>query len=168
MQTKIRTKKAQKAQLKTGETIIVLIIFFILLAGGMIFYAKIQKYTTSQKKQETAAVDAISIEQRIRHMTEIPCSIDGTIIFDCYDLEKIKGLQKTIPDYMLYYNSVIFKNSKVTITSVYPVAEEILLFDAETREISTGTQPYRTPVTLYDPLTNMYSFGYITIEVFTS
>ncbi len=145
-----------------------MIIFFILLAMGMVFYAKIQTYTSAQKKQETQSLDAISLEQRVRHLSEIACSIDGTIVFDCYDLEKIKALQDVVSLYPLYYSSAVFQNSKITITSVYPVSTEIALYDSLASETSTGSQPYRTPVTLYDPVTDTYSFGYITVEVYTS
>ena len=160
--------RRRKGQLKTGETIIVMIIFFILLAMGMVFYAKIQKYTSTQKKEEVQSLDAIALEQRIRHMSEIACSIDGTLVADCYDLEKIKALQQVILDYPLYYGSIIFQNSKINITSVYPVATEIALYDSDTLDTALGSQPYRTPVTLYDPVSDSYSFGYITIEVATA
>lgn len=151
--------------MKTGETIIVLIIFFILLAMGMVFYAKIQTYTSAQKKQEMQSLDAIALEQRIRHLSEIACSTDGTVNYDCYDLQKIKALQKVVLEYPLYYSSAVFQNSKITITSVYPVTAEIALYDSGSSETSTGSQPYRTPVSLYDPVTDTHSFGYITIEV---
>ena len=157
----------KKAQLKTGETIIVLIIFFILLAGGMVFYAKIQLFTGKQDLQEAQELDAIAVEQRIRHLAEIPCTIDATVVFDCYDLSKIEALQETIADNSLYYSSIVFKNSGVVVTSVYPTSEEVVLYEYPYASESSGAQPFRTPVTLYDPVTGSYSFGYITIEVYT-
>ena len=92
----MRKKTFRKAQMKTTETIIVLIIFFILLAGGMVFYAKIQMYTSKQDAEKAQEQDAISIEQKIRHLSEIPCTNDGTVVFDCYDLSKIHALQDVI------------------------------------------------------------------------
>ncbi len=157
----------KKAQLKTGETIIVLIIFFILLAGGMVFYAKIQLYTGKQDMQKAQELDAIAVEQRIRHLAEIPCTIDATVVFDCYDLSKIEALQETIVENELYYSSIIFKNSGVIVTSVYPTSAEIVLYEYPYASESSGAQPFRTPVTLYDPVTDSYSFGYITIEVYS-
>ncbi len=159
-----------KAQLKTGETIIVLIIFFILLAGGMVFYAKIQLFTGKQDLEEAQELDAIAVEQRIRHLAEIACTNVGitgsaTATFDCYDLSKIEALQETIAENKLYYSSIIFKNSGVNVTSVYPTSEEIMLYEYPYE--SSGAQPFRTPVTLYDPVTDIYSFGYITIEVYS-
>ncbi len=157
----------KKAQLKTGETIIVLIIFFILLAGGMVFYAKIQLFTGKQEAQEAQELDAIAVEQRVRHLAEIPCTIDATVVFDCYDLSKIEALQATIADNSLYYSSIVFKNSGVVVTSVYPTSEEVILYEYPYAAESSGAQPFRTPVTLYDPVTDSYSFGYITIEVYS-
>src|SRR3989338_5752543 len=135
----------KKAQLKTGETIIVLIIFFILLAGGMVFYAKIQLFTGKQDLQEAQELDAIAVEQRIRHLAEIPCTIDATVVFDCYDLSKIEALQATIADNSLYYSSIVFKNSKVNVTSVYPTSEEVILYEYPYAAESSGAQPFRTP-----------------------
>ncbi|MBI5002179.1 hypothetical protein HZC31_02240 [Candidatus Woesearchaeota archaeon] len=157
----------KKAQLKTGETIIVLIIFFILLAGGMVFYAKIQLFTGKQDLQEAQELDAIAVEQRVRHLAEIPCTVDATVVFDCYDLSKIEALQETIADNSLYYSSIVFKNSGVVVTSVYPTSEEVVLYEYPYAAESSGAQPFRTPVTLYDPVTDSYSFGYITIEVYS-
>src|SRR3989338_8113192 len=158
----MRKKRFRKAQMKTTETIIVLIIFFILLAGGMVFYAKIQMYTSKQDAEKAQEQDAISIEQKIRHLSEIPCTNDGTVVFDCYDLSKIHALQDVISDHELYYSSTIFKNSHVTITSVYPVSDEITLFEYAYASEATAVQPFRTPVTLYDPITDSYNFGYMT------
>ena len=146
----------------------VMIIFFILLAGGMVFYARISSYTSKQQQEENQDISAISIEQRIRHLSEIACTNDAVVVFDCYDLSKIHALQQVIPDHSLYYQSIIFKNSKVTITSVYPTVDEILLFEpsSDTGQ-STSSQPFRTPVTLYDPVTDTTNFGYITVEVYS-
>ncbi len=154
--------------MKTTETIIVLIIFFILLAGAMVFYAKIQLYTSKQDAEKAYEEYAIAVEQRIRHLSEIPCTNDGTVVFDCYDLSKIQALQEVIPKHNLYYKSIIFKNSQVTINSVYPVTGEFILFGYEYDNDEAGVQPFRTPVTLYDPLTDSYNFGYITVEVYYS
>jgi len=160
-------KKMKKAQLQTGETIIVLIIFFILLAGGMVFYAKIQVYTGAKKGEEVQELNAISIEQRIRYMSEIACTIDASVIFDCYDVLKIQGLQNTIQTYSLYYSAVIFPHSRVLVTSVYPDEWELVLYDFGDAAESTSLAPFRTPVTLYDPRDDMYNFGYVTIEVYS-
>ncbi len=154
-----------KAQMKTGETIIVLIIFFILLAGGMVFYAKIQSYTLAKKQKELQEQTAITLANRIRHLAEISCTIDGSVIFDCYDLMKFTALQK-IAETSRYYQINVFKNSRIVVTSVYPEQEEIVLYDFGSSE-STAAMPFRIPVTIYDPREGIYNFGYITIEVYT-
>ena len=124
-------------------------------------------FTGKQDLQEAQELDAIAVEQRIRHLAEIPCTIDATVVFDCYDLSKIEALQETIADNSLYYSSIVFKNSGVVVTSVYPTSEEVVLYEYPYASESSGAQPFRTPVTLYDPVTGSYSFGYITIEVYT-
>ncbi len=168
-----------KAQMKTGETIIVLIIFFILLAGGMVFYAKIQTYTLAKKQEELQEQSAITLANRIRHLAEISCTIDGSVIFDCYDLVKLTALQTTIETSVsgssaietsalyYYYRTNVFQNSRVVVISVYPEQEEVVLYDFGFAEQSTAALPFRIPVTLYDPRDSTYNFGYITIEVYT-
>lgn len=158
----------KKGQLKTGETIIVLIIFFILLAGGLVFYAKIQTYTNAETAAETQELDAVAIEQRIRHLAEISCTIDGTVIFDCYDLSKITVFDDVIAENTLYYSTVVFPRASVSVTSVYPTEEGITLVVYSGANESLSAQPFRTPVTLFDPFTGEYNFGYITIEVYGS
>jgi hypothetical protein len=157
----------KKGQFKTGETIIVLIIFFILLAGGMIFYAKIGQYTTAKKIEEFEELAAIQIEQRIRSMAEIVCTIDASVIFDCYDLSKIDALRLVAAEESLYYGTVIFRNAAVTVTSVYPNSDEIILYNYEYADEASAVEPFRTPVTLYNPKDDTYNFGYITIEVYS-
>jgi hypothetical protein len=161
-----RVGKKKKGQFKTGETIIVLIIFFILLAGGMVFYAKIAQYNAGKKTEEVEELAAIQIEQRIRHMSEIVCTIDASVIFDCYDLSKIYALQEVIQYHSLYYNSIVFVNSRVSVTLVYPKSEVIEFYDFGYADDATSSEPFRTPVTIYDPRDDTYNFGYITIEVF--
>ncbi len=144
-----------------------MIIFFILLTGGLVFYARISSYTSTQQQEENQKLNAMSIEQRIRHLSEISCTNDAVVIFDCYDLSKIHALQQIIPYHTPYYQSVIFKNARVTITSVYPTQDQILLFEPVETRNSVRNQPFRTPVTLYDPLSDTTNFGYITAEVYS-
>jgi hypothetical protein len=162
-----KMKQKKRGQFKTGETIIVLIIFFILLAGGMIFYAKIAQYNAGKKGEEVQELASIQIEQRIRHMAEITCTIDASVLFDCYDITKVNALQETINEHTLYYNTILFQNAKVIVTSVYPDSYEVLLYDYGYAEQATAVEPFRTPVTIYDPRHDTYNFGYITIEVYS-
>lgn len=155
-----------KAQMKTGETIIVLIIFFILLAGAMVFYAKIQTYTLAKKQEELQEQTAITLANRIRHLAEISCTIDGSVVFDCYDLVKLTALQKIVETSSLYYQLNVFHDSRVVVTSVYPEQEELVLYDFGSAEESTSALPFRIPVTIYDPRDGTYNFGYMTIEVY--
>ncbi len=76
--------------------------------------------------------------------------------------------EEVIAENSIYYSTIVFPRASVTVTSVYPTEQEILLVTYAGAAESLSVQPFRTPVTLYDPLTGQYNFGYITIEVYGS
>lgn len=165
----------RKAQLKIGESIIVLVIFFILLVMGMIFYAKIQSRINAQEQDEFNAKRAIDMALAIKTLPELQCTTQSIEEFDCIDLSKLVVLQNMLidkPAYVRYY-AQMFPNSKATIKQAFAPfgailpSEGIILFDNfYTDEAGmTSLKKLALPVTLFDPISDAYSFGFIELEI---
>jgi hypothetical protein len=161
-----KKRLSKKAQLEMGESIIVLIIFLFLVVFGVVFYAKIQKFTGDKQAVEQQDEINIQIEQKIRYLAEIQCTINGVVRFDCYDLAKLKAFKTTYGEHSLYYDTTLFHGANVNVTSVYPDSFSFFLLGEETVDDTiTGETPYNTPVVLYNGVTDQYNFGYITVLV---
>ena len=161
-------KISRKAQLEMGESIIVLIIFLFLVVFGVVLYAKVQKFTGDKQAVEQQSEINIQIEQKIRYLAEIQCTINGVVRFDCYDLAKLRAFEQTYntPEFKLYYDTILFHGANVNITSVYPTQSTFYLLGAETVDDTImGETPFHTPVVLYNGVDDIYNFGYITVLV---
>ncbi len=157
-----------KAQVRMGETLMVLFMFFILLVFGLVLYVKLSGVSARMKQQENRALSAVAIEQQIRFLSEIQCTQGGSVQFDCYDLSKVAALGAVYDQHLGYYQR-LFGRANITFTQTFPVPQPplpdtIILY--EETEGATSAQPFYTPVTLYDPLSDSMMFGYLKIEVY--
>lgn len=172
----LQINKKKRAQLKIGESILVLVIFFILLTMGLVFYAKVQTHLTKEENDEFNAKRSIDMALAIKFLPELQCTIQATEEFDCIDLAKLSIFSEVLknkPFYQRYY-AQLFPNAKITIKQAFasegPLIQKegILLFDnkyVETQQAGSLELLF-FPVTLYDPLTDSNSFGFIELEVY--
>ncbi len=141
----------------------VLFIFFILVVFGLIFYVKLSSISARFQAQENTALSSIEIEQKIRFMGEIQCTTSGSVIFDCYDMEKLDAFSKVYEQNSGYYTRMFSGVSNISFTQVYPSSEELTIYSREIN--ASSSKSFTTPVTLYDPIEDSYNFGYIQVEV---
>ena len=92
------------------------------------------------------------------------CSFDNVPDDDCIDIEKLKALRFTIEDNIVYYFS-LFEFSQITVTQIYPTADSWVLYDNPKKNF-IDLIPIQLPVSLYNPMTDSYGFGYIDIGVY--
>lgn len=168
---KIQNKNQKKSQLKIGETIMVMVIFFILLVIGIIFYAKVQQHLSKIDEEEYLAKRAKDMAMSVSFLPELQCTKTGTEDFDCIDKVKLESFQKIVPGsvYSRYYKN-LFSNSKISVHEIYstsPLAEPVELFESVIDKSAVkGSQLIFIPVTIYDPRTEISSYGYIKLEVY--
>ncbi len=172
---KNKHKLTKKSQLKIGESIFVLLIFFILLCIGLIFYAKVQSHISQQDAKEYNAKRAIDMALSVKFMPELQCTIQATEQFDCIDLLKLKAFAEMVNDpnkesYRRYY-ATVYPNAKISVKQVYAPSGELLtdnlvLFDnTYTSEgEAKGVDIISLPVTIYDPVTDSNTMGFIVLE----
>lgn len=142
----------------------VMFIFFILLIFGVVFYAKMSMFGAQRQKQENIVLGAIQIEQKVKYLPELQCTSSGDVVSSCYDLGKVDAFANVYGNHISYYRNLL-GTSSITITQVYPDEMTYTVFTGN-YSTATSSQPFRTPVALFDPVSDTYNFGYITIEVF--
>ncbi len=170
----MKLNSRKKAQLHMGESIIVLIIFFIIISFGAIFYARISVEKTSQEKAELKTMDAVKIAQQIAKLPELICTNEGITDFDCFDEYKYRSfaIVGALPVHTKYYDT-LFPNVKASIVKLYPQEEtsitilDTTLKDENEQIVATSSSVFFIPVTIYNPIYEQSSFGYLKLEVYT-
>ncbi len=161
--------KMRKAQIKMGETIAVLIVFFILLMFGLIFYSKFREDSLRNKIAEQDLLNKIDVATRISLLPELQCtslSIECGNSIDLYKLMALaqgnkKGAQQ-IPGNP-YYD--LFHASKINYTQVYPLPGKTwIIYDYPMDK--TSYKVVYVPMTMHNPKTGEFYFGYLTVKAY--
>jgi type II secretory pathway pseudopilin PulG len=159
----------KKAQFKMMETMLVLIIFFFLLAFAIGFYIKYANYDTKQKSAEAQQLVVIQMAQRVQYMPELQCvKFNGKeVVPDCIDIYKMKAFKAISKDNYRY--NKLYPNILINVTQVYPDdfgSVDDTIYEDNPKNF-TSRDVYMMPVTLYDPVTNSYGFGYTTVGIYS-
>ncbi|MBW2996271.1 hypothetical protein KY332_03150 [Candidatus Woesearchaeota archaeon] len=152
-----------KGQIKMFESIAVLVVFFILLMFGLMFYSQVQKASFQREMEQIRIEKAIDTAQRVFFLPELNCI--GTHDVDCLDELKLENAESIIKENSVYYQD-IFGFSNVEIQKIYPESiDSWQLYDVP-RPKYTGIISVQFPVSLYDPIEDLYSFGILYIDVY--
>jgi len=158
-------KRDREGQLKSLETVAAVVFFSLLLILGIIFFSRFQAEQGSQQKEESVALDAVSLAQIIIEMPEIRCEMDNCI--DIYKLEAVAGIAKTRGNLFYssafgsYANSVLYAN--ITLKEIYPEEGSILLYN-RTKPGSKSSQLFEFPVSAYNATSARYIFSMLSIR----
>ncbi|MBR9691284.1 hypothetical protein GOV06_00700 [Candidatus Woesearchaeota archaeon] len=150
------------AQVKMFETIAVLVVFFVLIMFGFMFYTKIQKGSFEEAREENLILKAIDTSQKISFLPEFQCSRDNIQEENCIDMLKLDAAEQVINKNKLDYVET-FGFSRVYIQEVYPSQDEWNLYDLPKQE-DKGKISTQFPISLYNPLTDTYSFGVLFVD----
>ncbi len=176
---------SKKAQLHITETIAVLFIFFILVVFGIVFYARYQQTSLQEKKEELLASRAMDITLKTLFLPELMCTRGEAEAEDnCIDKPKLDFLANSEKSFFQenlgdYYFSV-FGYSNISIIQTYPEPQQWTIYTKEKIKVAengtitkdwTRKEPTFFVITLKDQLRidtlPQYSYGYITIEVYS-
>jgi hypothetical protein len=151
------------------ETIAVLLIFFVIIFVGFTFFTRMSKSSIQEKIEERQELAKIEATQVITNLPEIQCSNDNDIKEKCVDLLKIGAAEGTINNNIEDY-FYLFSYSNVTVVRIFPSASpgqksSWNLYSMMPDEIEAKLASY-FPVLIYDPMEQMYYFGYMVVEVF--
>ena len=163
------TRMRKKSQLKIGESVAVLMIFFVLVVIGIIFWSRYSQVQMKGQQETDLLSNAIKISQTVTFLSELQCSTLEVIRFSCFDqykIEALKGLLFQNDANRTNYYFDVFGFSNITIYSVYPENRSWDVYDFPGGNI-TGYVSTQVPVSILDPVNNMFSFGYIDVKVYT-
>jgi len=154
----------RKAQVQIFETIAVLAVFFILIGIGFIFYGRIMQSNLAQERDEISQLRSIAIAQKAMFLPELQCSSENIIEDSCIDFAKLKAAETVMKEKPEYYYD-FFEFSNITVLEIYPGTAQHDIY-ARKPEFK---QRFVTnvPVTIYDPLTRMNSFGILRVETYS-
>lgn len=165
-------KLSRKAQIKMVETIGILIIFFLLLVFGFNFFGNVGAGQVEKSRNKAFELKSIEVAQTILFLAELQCTEQESVDIDCIDIEKMKAFRniaynKTNPLFMdsarLHYFNM-FGKARISLHEVYPANNSWTFYDnfnvTRTRKLTTNL-----PVTIFHPIGNSFSFGYLQIEV---
>jgi len=160
----------KKSQIKIGESIAVLMIFFVLVVIGIVFWSRYSQVQMKGQQEMDLQSMAIKVAQTVTFLSELQCSTLEVIQFSCFDLYKIdamKDLLMTNPEKnRTSYYFDIFGFSNITIYSIYPNEISWNIYDFPGGNI-TGYVSTQVPVSILDPVNNVFSFGYIDVRLYT-
>jgi len=160
----------KRGQVQLGETTAVIAIVIILLVIGIVFWNKVSNSNVSDIRTQSQELSVIEIANMVPELTELKCYESGVNKVKCLDWYKILAMNKSIndknnKDVFLFYNDY-FKNSKITISVVYPDVlgnNNITIYDARLNN-STKTLLISIPVNIRDYVNKETFYGTIIVE----
>lgn len=146
--------KNKKAQLKMFENVGVLVVFFFLLGIGVVFYFNHQSQAFAIEQKKLLELRSLQLAEQMYNLPELDCHYGSVRIDGCIDKIKL-NIFKTIIENKKEQYFDIFAYSTIKINQIYPVQEEIILYD---EKISYDEKPlekfvsrvYKIPVLLFD------------------
>lgn len=160
-------KLKRKSQIQTFETMAVLLIFFILIGIGMIFYVRVYKSNLDITKYGYSQSKSVAIAQRAMSMPELQCSKNKVAADNCIDVLKLEAAINVISSNEIsYYDLLEFGEVNVTLEYPSSAAQKWVVYS---RKIDKPSSSFLTfvPVSLYDPSTETYGYGVLSVETQT-
>lgn len=168
--------KTRKAQIQMTETIFVIFIILIIIVLGFVAYSKFQEGVLKEQQKTLRNIRVIQLAHRLSAWPELECSVASTSKFVCVDETKLMVLgnfinqSKQQSSYAFNYYFDILKNSKITVTEVYPSYTKTLGSDYwvlyENPGKTKNIDVVWVPVNIYNPLTKNYAFGVMELEIY--
>jgi hypothetical protein len=157
----------QKAQIQMGESVVVIIIIVVLIFVGLMIYKGISQSSDSKKLDDLQSAKAMELSAIIFAMPELHCTFSGTTSSSCFDKLKLEYVasKKDDVNWINYYYDY-FGYSKIDVNLVYPYAKNFTVYE-NNKSTQQSHTPIIIPVNIYDPVTEKYGFGYLSIAKFT-
>ena len=147
-----------------GETIAIIFIFMVIMVFGSLFYARVVRSGTVVKQEESLQQKAIEVAQKVSFLPEIQCSEGNIAIENCIDIFKVDSAADIMSkNRIFYYDNFGF--SSITIVKIFPDDDSWLIYE-NAPEKYTDQKTTFVPISLFEPRTKDFSFGYIKVEVY--
>ena len=173
---KPKKPETKKAQIQMIETIFVVFIILIIIVLGFVVYSKFQEGALKEQQKALRNMRVIELDHRLSAWPELECSVASTSKFVCIDETKLMVLGSFINEskkqstYAFNYYFDLLRNSKITVTEIYPsntmtLSEDYWILYENPGKTRT-TEVVWVPVNLYNPLTKNYAFAIMELEIY--
>ena len=166
----------KKSQFQMSETIFVVFIILIIILFGFIAYSKFQEGAIKEQQKRFRNMRVIELAHRLSAWPELECSVASTSKFVCLDTTKLMILGNFInkskheSTYAFNYYFDLLRNSKISVTEIYPSHTQTLGVDYwilyENQGKTRTTEVIWVPVNLYNPLVKTYALGIMELQIY--
>jgi hypothetical protein len=163
--------KSKKAQLQSGETIVVIIIVIIMLVVGIVFFTNRKMEGAKAESENLKTIDSMKITVVASSLSELKCSEYSTMVKTCFDYYRLKAFAGTVDadsqGARAYYYSIL-RNSRVDVKVIMPnsTVENITLYDYNNSANKSSSITF-IPVIVSNPLNGEKYFSVLEVRTFS-
>ncbi len=161
----------KKAQIQFGETIMVVVILVFLLVIGIVFYFNATKGSLEKEFSYREDIESVKLAKSVLALPELSCggfTGGGTTCMDALKASSLATI-KDRPGVREYYRDRFgFATIKLNPLDGVPLT----LYDSDPRPVDLSkkwnVQAQRIFTTLYDPLTDTMTLGYLNVTRYSA
>lgn len=162
----------KKAQLQLGESIFVVIIIILLIVFVIIFTSQAEQESYERKADEFTDLETIMLSQFASTLAELRCSTLQVEELSCFDKHKLQAfgkLQEEYPQLTAEFYFTQLGDANITLEFIYPQQPPLTLYYNGIEADNTTILERRSivPVSIYDDLTQTYTFALLHITKYT-
>lgn len=163
-------KANRKAQIQSGETVVVVIIVIILIILGLVFATRNKQGTIKQETDEMNAQKAMQVAMIASNFNELKCSDYSVLAKSCLDKYRVEAFSRVVKDstqdsFEYYYK--LLGNSKVIVRIITsPGMENYTLFDYNNSANMSST-PVFIPTIVQDKIEKKSYFAIIEVRTYS-
>ena len=160
----------RKAQIQSGETIMVLVIIGMLIFFGVIFMSNMQSESAEIRQAQQTDMSALAIASQLGNLPELRCTRRQTAVERCIDIYKAQAFNKYLAENQDYVIER-FGNVNISIRIISPVLEgsdiSVINITDPYDDQGDGRLPVHIPVVLNDPINKINYFSVLEVVRFT-
>lgn len=172
-------RPSTKGQIQIGETIAVIVVFMILLVFALVWYSQSSQASQLIEQDKAYRLELLEMAKVVMNMPEIQCSVASSQDTTCMDYYRLHAVAlQNSPDaseeYREEYLSQFLADRRAgygaRVHVIYPdigIDPVVRLFDYRPVNVLEDNEPSAQvpiPVIVYDPITDMRSFGMLVLE----
>ncbi|MGV8163014.1 MAG: hypothetical protein ACP5N2_06810 [Candidatus Nanoarchaeia archaeon] len=161
----------KKAQIQSGETVVVIIIVTIMIIVGLVFASRTKTTNITQEANALEEVNAMKVALVASSLNELKCSEYSAMVKSCIDYYRIIAFNNTVlankQNSKEYYYSLL-GNSKIDITIIYLDGdkEKITIYDYN-NSANKSSSPVFIPSIVLNTLTKESYFSIMEVRTYS-
>jgi hypothetical protein len=169
-------KISKKAQLQSGETVVVVIIVTIMIIIGVVVATKNKANSITQESEDLNDLKAMNVAILASHFNELKCSDYSVMVNSCIDMYRAQAFADIVSTNKqnskeYYYSSL--GNSKIVLTIYMPIStpekyeqQTITLYDYD-NSANKSSSPVFMPVIVLDAQNKVSYFSILEVRTYS-